>query len=113
MLTYHVNSDTIYLSAECPYPPIQCRDVTIADLSGALMVVGKTAISVVCISEPKGYLVVLKSGARKAYLRIPDKTLMAAQSLAKAFSGQVVADPDGGRAAIAGGYFADENPIDG
>ncbi len=112
MLTYHVNSSTIYLTAECPYPPVQCRNVAIADLAGALMVVGKSAISIVCIPEPQGYLVVLKGGDHRRYVRIPDETLSAARSLARTFAGQIVPDPDGSRAAIAGGYFADENPVD-
>lgn len=112
VLIYHVNSSTIYLAAECPYPPAQCRNVAIADLAGALMVVGKSAISVVCIPEPQGYLVILKGGEQRYYVRIPDTTLSAAQSLARAFAGQIVPDPDGHIAAIAGGYFADENSVD-
>ncbi|MFQ3618043.1 MAG: hypothetical protein SNJ57_13125 [Cyanobacteriota bacterium] len=108
MLTYHINSNIIYLATECPYPPAQCRNVQITDLAGALMVVGKSAISVVCIPELRGYLVILKSGEQKRYVRIPDETLSAAQSLARAFNGLIVPDPDSSR----GDYFADKNPVD-
>ncbi len=67
----------------------------VQDLPGALVIVGKTAISVVCVQGERGHEVVLSGGVKSIVVLLPDEVLKAAIGIEQAFDGAIVEDPTG------------------
>lgn len=67
----------------------------VEDLPGSLVIVGRTAISVVCLPGDRGHELVLSGPVRSIKVLLPDEVLKGAIEVEQAFDGVIIEDPEG------------------